>query len=332
MDPKVILTGFADEGPVSKNVEAQLAMCRGLGLSWYSPRFVNFGSGAKNLMAATEDELGQLRALHDEFEMQASSIGSPIGKVKLLDVDDGTTNRYVPFDEYLATEVAHAIHVAQSLDCKLIRGFSFYPPRGDDPMAHVERAAEQLRPIAEACAAAGIYFGLEVEANLVGRDGRTEAALYEAVGHEHLVLIFDGANIACQGYRQHEVYAEYEAMREGIGWLHIKDYDLGPNDTFQGYVDEEMLRKFVPCDRGASGHAQIFADFRQRLPKLTEWWRARGVPGVFMDLEPHLRGGGQFGGFSGADGFGVALRALCGVLDATGIGYDLTVYSDLHKV
>ena len=38
--------------------------------------------------------------------------------------------------------------------------------------------------------------------------------------------------------------------------------------------------------------------------------KSRGVPGVFLDLEPHVKGGGQFGGFSGPDGFGVALRAL----------------------
>jgi hypothetical protein len=48
-----------------------------------------------------------------------------------------------------------------------------------------------------------------------------------------------------------------------------------------------------------------------------------GVPGVFLDLEPHLKGGGQFGGFSGPDGMGVALRALLRLLDYVGIGYRL---------
>ena len=51
--------------------------------------------------------------------------------------------------------------------------------------------------------------------------------------------------------------------------------------------------------------------------------RRRGVPGVFLDLEPHLKGGGQFGGFSGPDGMGVALRGLCRVLDYAQIDYHL---------
>jgi hypothetical protein len=52
---------------------------------------------------------------------------------------------------------------------------------------------------------------------------------------------------------------------------------------------------------------------------------------VFLDLEPHLKGGGQFGGFSGVDGFGVALRALLNLLDYVGIGYALTDYEAIAR-
>jgi hypothetical protein len=50
-----------------------------------------------------------------------------------------------------------------------------------------------------------------------------------------------------------------------------------------------------------------------------------------MDLDPHLKGGGQFGGFSGPDGFGVALRNLCKVLDYVGIDYQLRDYDSLVR-
>ena len=43
-----------------------------------------------------------------------------------------------------------------------------------------------------------------------------------------------------------------------------------------------------------------------------------GLPGLLLDLEPHVRGGGQFGGYSGADGMGIAARALVGLLDYLG--------------
>jgi hypothetical protein len=50
---------------------------------------------------------------------------------------------------------------------------------------------------------------------------------------------------------------------------------------------------------------------------------------VFLDLEPHVKGGGQFGGFSGPDGMLVALRGLCRVLDYVGIEYHLRDFDDV---
>src|SRR5207248_10353672 len=99
--PDVLLSGFADEGPVSKRAEEQLTMVRTLGLSYYSVRFVDVGGGVKNAMLLSDEEVERLRALHDEFQVQVSSLGSPIGKVKLLDADDGTNDRWVPFGQYL---------------------------------------------------------------------------------------------------------------------------------------------------------------------------------------------------------------------------------------
>ena len=72
-------------------------------------------------------------------------------------------------------------------------------------------------------------------------------------------------------------------------------------------------------------------DFRTRIPALEHELKQQGVPGVFLDLEPHLKGGGQFGGFSGVDGFGVALRALLNLLDYVGIGYALTDYEAIAR-
>ena len=73
----------------------------------------------------------------------------------------------------------------------------------------------------------------------------------------------------------------------------------------------------------------ILKDFAELLPSLTKKLRRRGIPGVFVDLEPHLKGGGQFGGFSGPDGLGVALRSLCRILDFVGIEYRLRDFADV---
>jgi len=327
--PQVILSGFADEG--SKRAEEQFTMLRALGMSYYSIRFVDVGEGVKNVMKLSDAEIKRLCELHDQFEVQVSSIGSPIGKIKLVDQEDGTHNVYMPIDEYLEKEVPRAISLAHSFGTKLIRGFSFYPPKDADPWQYVDQAADYVGRVVEKCKAEGVFYGLEVEANLVGRNGTLLRAIRDRINNDHLYLIFDGANIVCQGYDTEETYHEYAAMKPFVGWMHIKDYERAPGEEWQGYVNEEQLNRMVPADQGDSGHERILRDFKERIPELTAELQSRGVPGVFLDLEPHVKGGGQFGGYSGPDGFGAALRSLCRVLDYVGIGYHLTGYGEWRK-
>ena len=327
--PEVILSGFADEGPEDKKAEAQLTMLAALGMSYYSLRWIDAGQGVKNVMQLSRPEIGSLRKQHARYGVRVSSIGSPIGKVKLLDREDGSSNQYVPFRRYLKEDVARAIDLAEEFETRLIRGFSFYHPRGDDPAGYVDDAAERLGEIAALCQRRGVFFGLEVEANLVGQSGHLLRALHRKVKNPHLLLIFDGGNLSSQNLTAVETFEQYLAMRNGIGWLHVKDYKIDPSLEWKGFVDEERLENFVPADRGDSGHEAILLDFRNRIPALARKLRRLGVPGVFLDLEPHLRGGGQFGGYSGVDGFGVALRSLTRLLDYVGIGYRLTAYEDL---
>lgn len=328
--PRVILSGFADEAANQKTAEQQFAAFAALGLQFYSIRFIDVGEGVKNVMKLTLKEIQQIRHLEDEYGLNVASIGSPIGKVKLVEIEDGTSNTYVPFKKYLEKEVKRACELAHAFETKLIRGFSFYPPRGADPHEYVPQAVEQLGQIVETCHRSDLTFGLEIEANLVGQTGQLMAEIHRQVNHPALVLIFDAANILCQGYTTTEVFAQYLAMKPAIGWMHVKDYRHPQPPTAAGHVDEEALRNFVPVDRGQSAYELILRDFRAELPALHQQLHRRGIPGVFLDLEPHLKGGGQFGGFSGPDGMGVALRSLCRVLDFTQIDYHLRDFDDIR--
>lgn len=327
--PSVILSGFADEAANQKLAEQQFAAFAALGLQYYTIRFIDAGQGVKNVMQLTKTEIAKIRHLEDEYGLNVSSIGSPIGKVKLLDVDDGSKNRFVPFKKYLDQEVQQACEMAHAFETKLIRGFSFYHPRGTDPWEHLPQVVDQLGKIAEACHRSDLTFGLELEANLVGQTGSLLAAIHRQVDHPALMLIFDGANIATQGFSADECLQQYRELKPGLGWLHIKDYRHPHPAKKTDHVDEEALKNFVPADLGDTGHEAILRDFRDLIPKLEKKLKKRGVPGVFLDLEPHVKGGGQFGGFSGPDGFGVALRALCRTLDYVGIGYHITDFDDV---
>ena len=334
MSNKVIISAFADEAANRKTALEQMTALSAIGLSYYSPRFIDIdGSGTvKHVVELTDDEYRVLRDLHSEYGMHVTSIGSRVGKVKLLDVDDGSHNKFVEISEYLDTEVAITINAAKELGTKLIRGFSFYHPRGTNVRDHLEKAADNIRKIVEACAKEGCIFGLEIEPNLVGEVGALVAELVSMVNHPNLVSIYDGGNIAAQNKRADECFEEYVAMRPSLGWVHVKDYEIDPNLVWEGAVDEDRLKNFVPCDSGDSGYTRVLADLKEHLPALNEKVTNMGIPGFFLETEPHLKGGGQFGGFSGPDGMGVAVRTLCNVLDSVGIEYDLRGLENIREI
>lgn len=328
--PQVILSGLADEAANQKTAVQQFTAFAAMGLQFYSLRFIDAGAGVKNVMKLSVKEIQEIRRLEDEYGLNVASIASPLGKIKLQDVEDGTSNPFIPFKKYLQKEVPRACELAHAFETKLIRGFSFYHPRGTDPRPHLAEVVDRLGQITEACHRSDLTYGVEIEANLVGQTGDLMAEIHRQVNHPALVTVFDAANILCQGYTATEVFAQYQAMKPGIGWLHIKDYRHPRPPEKHGHVDEDALKHFVPADQGHAAHEWILRDFREHVPKLHQKLHRRGIPGVFLDLEPHVKGGGQFGGFSGPDGMGVALRGLCRVLDFAKIGYHLRDFDDIR--
>ena len=325
----VLLSALADEAAFHLSAVEQFTALSALGLEYYSLRTIDVGRGVKNVMKLSMSEIQKIRHLEDEYGLNVASIASPIGKVKLVDRADGTKNAYVPFKQYLAKDVAKACELAHAFETKLIRGFSFYPPKAAAPEDFLEEAVDRIGKIAEACHRSDPTFGLEVEANLVGRTGQLLAEIHRRVNHPGLVLVFDAANLIVQGFSTGEVWKQWEAMKPGLGWVHVKDYERVKNVSRGKHVEEDALARFVPADIGAGGHERILADLRGMLPSLTKKLERRGIPGVFVDLEPHVRGGGQFGGTSGPDGMGIAVRALCRVLDKAKVGYHLRDFDDL---
>ena len=330
--PTVIISAFADEAANRRTALEQMTALAAIGIRNYSPRFIDV-LGDEKIEHVTElspEKLEKLKEFHAEYGVKVTSIGARVGKVKLLDVDDGSHNKFVPFDEYMQGEVARTIKCAKALDTKLIRGFSFYHPRGTKPEQHLDLAAEQIRKITEACAAEGLVYGLEIEPNLVGETGPLLAELAMRVKHPSMVLIFDGGNVAAQNKNAIQVFDEYRATIPWLGWMHVKDYRIDNSLVWEGAVDEDRLKNFVPCTDGDSGHEMIFRDLREELPAIKERLQKLGIPGFYLETEPHLKGGGQFGGFSGPDGMGVAVRALCSALDYSGIDYSLRTFKDIR--
>lgn len=330
---KVLISAFADEAANRKTALEQLSALAAIGLRHYSPRFIDIeGAGTvKHVVDLEPQQYKTLRMLNTEYGMRVTSIGARLGKVKLRDEPDKSHNRFVPFAKYLETELAATVRAAHELDTKLIRGFSFYPPLGADPVPYIPQAVDQIGQIVDICAREGLVYGLEIEPNLVGSTGKLMATLARNVNRPNLVLIFDGGNVACQNKNPLECFREYQEMRPFLGWMHVKDYRIDPGLEWTGAVDEERLRNFVPADCGDGGHEFVLKDLKSHLPELEERMIKLGAPGFFLETEPHLKGGGQFGGFSGPDGMGVAVRTLCRLLDYVGIAYSLRDFDDIRR-
>lgn len=330
--PHVLLSAFADEAANRKTAIEQMVALSACGLKYYSPRFIDiYAKGeVKHVVELNKAEYKELNKLHDEFGVSVTSIGARVGKVKLVDKEDGSHNKFVPFEKYLKTEVASTIKAAHALGTKLIRGFSFYHPQGEDQQPYIAQAVDQLGQIVDICEKEGLLFGLEIEPNLVGETGQLLATLARKVKRPNMVVIWDGGNVAAQNKNSVQCFDEYKATVPHLGWMHIKDYEIDPSLVWDGAVDEERLKNFVPANVGDAGHELVLRHLKEQLPKLDRKMKKLGVPGFFLEVEPHLKGGGQFGGFSGPDGLGVAVRALCSVLDYVGIGYDLRSFADIQ--
>lgn len=141
---EIHLSGFADEAANQKLAVQQFCAFAAVGLKYFSLRFIDVGNGIKNVMLLDKSEVKQLNELRHEYGLSISSIGSPIGKVKIADIEDGTKNRFVPFKQYMK-EVQQACALANAFDCKLIRGFSFYHPKGSEVAKYVPQAIDQAK-------------------------------------------------------------------------------------------------------------------------------------------------------------------------------------------
>ena len=107
-NPQVILSGFGDEAANQKTAEQQFAAFAALGLQYYSLRFIDAGRGIKNVMKLSTAEIQKVRHLEDEYGLNVTCIGSPIGKVKLI---------VVPAPSWLSS---HSTPPCISMNCLLI--------------------------------------------------------------------------------------------------------------------------------------------------------------------------------------------------------------------
>lgn len=238
-----ILSGFTDEfdPKFSKQIEGAIK----LGLSHIELRFVD----GVNVSAMSDAQLDYVKDLLDKNSIKVSAIGSPIGKIALSD----------DFEKHF--ELAERVFkIANRLDCKNIRVFSFYLD-GRDRKECFNEVVEKLNRLLVLADAYGVVLCLENEAALYGE---SPEQIYEICSYfdGKIRTVMDMGNYVLGGYQPYPL--AYEMLKGYVEYFHVKDaYKTG---------------EIVPCGEGDACIEQILCAYKKDYPNKE----------TFVSSEPHL--------------------------------------------
>ncbi len=219
------ISGFCDEA--SSDIVTQFETISRLGVEFYEPRIVN----GKNISSLNEEETAELCAIMENYGITASSIGSPIGKIK--PEDDFEAH----FDLFKNT-----VRVAKAIGAKYIRMFSFFLPEGEDYDTYTDFVVEKLTLMVKYAEEEGVVLLHENEKGIYGNIARRCKVLFEKIQSPNFRAVFDFSNfIECD----QETMEAYEMLKPYIEYIHIKDNKKGVGVLPAGMGDgkiEEILR------------------------------------------------------------------------------------------
>ncbi|MBE7011222.1 MAG: sugar phosphate isomerase/epimerase [Ruminococcaceae bacterium] len=200
---KFKISGFSDE--IDANVDVQFAVLNKLGIEYFEPR----GIDGKNISALTDDEARDLKAKMDKCGIKVSSIGSPIGKVK---ISDDLEAHFETFKRVVA--------IAKILDTKYIRMFSFFHEGGEWTNEEREIVFANLKKMIDYAKENDVVLLHENEKDIYGDIASRCEDLMKNLYCDNFKAVFDPANFVQSGQDTKEAF---EMLKNYIEYMHIKD-------------------------------------------------------------------------------------------------------------
>lgn len=277
---KIKLSGFADE--IDANLDIQMNVLKKLGMSYVEMR----GVDGKGLVEHTINEAKEIKARLTDNGIFLSSVGSPIGKIKI-------TDEFAPHMELFK----HTVEIAHVMDTPNIRMFSFFMPENESYAPYKNQVMDQLGQFVDYAKANKVILLHENEKDIYGDMADRCLEIMKEFYGDHFQAVFDFANfVQCK----QDTLEAYEMLKPYISYVHIKDAlwsdaSVVPAGMGDGNV-EKILRKLK--DSGYQG---------------------------FLSLEPHLsdfagfsaleKNGDQKKKMSGEEAFTMAHDALVKILN-----------------
>ncbi|MCL2839103.1 MAG: sugar phosphate isomerase/epimerase [Oscillospiraceae bacterium] len=247
-----ILSAFADE--IDKDLTVQMDVLDSHKIKHIEMRGVN----GRNITEHSLNEVREIKKQLDARGFALSAVGSPIGKIKI-------TDDFLPHLDLFK----HTLEIAQIMETKYIRMFSFFVPQNGAITLYKDEVMERLEKLVDASFGSGVTLLHENEKEIYGD---TPARCLEILQtFPQIRATFDPANFIQCGV---DTLKAFETLEDYVDYLHIKDARKS-----DGAV--------VPAGAGDGNIAEIL----RRLKR-------RGFEG-FLSIEPHLA---DFDGFAGLEG------------------------------
>lgn len=236
---EIVLSGFADE--IDPALSKQMEVIKKLGMSHIEMRGVN----GKGLVEYSVAEAREIKKQLDDNGIRLSSLGSPIGKIKI-------TDDFEPHFELYK----HTVELAHLMETPYIRMFSFFMPESQDPAQYRNQVMEQLGRFADYAKQNGVCLLHENEKDIYGDVASRCLEIMQLYYGDHFQAVFDFANfVQCK----QDTLEAYELLKPYIRYVHIKDAvwatgDVVPAGMGDGHV-AEILKKLK--DSGYQGYLSL---------------------------------------------------------------------------
>ena len=231
---KLYLSAFADE--YADDFVAQCSALKTFGFNSIEVRGVN----GKNVSTLSLEEIENVKAVVDSYGLTVSSIGSPIGKIKL----DGDLCGHFEMAE-------RVFKYANVLGAKNVRIFSFYLADGETRESSKQKVIECLEKLLNLAESYGVTLCHENEALIYGESPESCLELLEHFGGK-LKCVLDMGNFVLDGYNPYDAYLK---LYDYIEYFHIKVA------LYEGAI--------VPAGKGEAQIKEILDDYRAKNSSVT---------------------------------------------------------------
>jgi len=144
--------------------------------------------------------------------------------------------------------------ISNLLNCKYIRIFSFYIPKGENPDNYRDDVIHKLKEFVTTAEKYGVILIHENEKDIYGDISRRCKEILKGVGSINFKAVFDFANFVQCG---EDAKACYDLLRDEIVYIHIKDAVTTDNQnvvcgTGEGKIPEILAQAIHDGYKGFS--------------------------------------------------------------------------------